>query len=200
LIIVGWAYISLSLGVGQLSLCCENLGDIQRAKELASEALSIATCCLPNDHPRIAFCELVVKRSLSVALQCMFVVSILDISQLPNCHGRAGRTDEAIVGIEQSIDIRKKNLPSTRSDLSASLNKLGLLYHKKGMLEEARKTFEECLSIDKSIVPPQHPDIGTSLYNLGCTYKANDIVRATETLKECLAIRENCLPRHIQVL
>jgi tetratricopeptide (TPR) repeat protein len=88
---------SLAECVGQLSLCCENLGDIQRAKELASEALSIATCCLPNDHPRIAFY----------------------ISQLPNCHGRAGRTDEAIVGIEQSIDIRKKNLPSTRSDLSA---------------------------------------------------------------------------------
>ena len=44
-----------------LSYCCDNLGDIQKAMQLAEEALSIACHCLPNNHPQLAVCESMVK-------------------------------------------------------------------------------------------------------------------------------------------
>ena len=44
-----------------LSTCCTNLGDVQRAMQLAEEALSIACHCLPNNHPHLAICESMVK-------------------------------------------------------------------------------------------------------------------------------------------
>ena len=42
-------------------MCCESLGDVQRAMQLAEEALSIACHCLPNNHPHLAVCESMVK-------------------------------------------------------------------------------------------------------------------------------------------
>ena len=55
--------VCLSLVIRQLSWCCENLGDMQRAKTLAEEALAIVSNCLSSHHPNTALCEFMVKQS-----------------------------------------------------------------------------------------------------------------------------------------
>ena len=58
--------VCLSLVIRLLSWCCHNLGDVQRAKQLAEQALAIASNCLPDSHhPATALCEFMVKRSRS---------------------------------------------------------------------------------------------------------------------------------------
>ena len=57
--------VCLSLVIRRLSWCCEKLGDVERAKELAEQALAIASNCLPDNHPGTALCEFMVKRSRS---------------------------------------------------------------------------------------------------------------------------------------
>ena len=44
-------------------MCYEGQGDVQRAKELAEQALAIASNCLPDNHPDTALCEFMVKQS-----------------------------------------------------------------------------------------------------------------------------------------
>ena len=55
--------VCLSLVIRQLSRCYKGLGDVQRAKELAEQALAIASNCLPDKHPVTAVCEFMVKQS-----------------------------------------------------------------------------------------------------------------------------------------
>jgi tetratricopeptide (TPR) repeat protein len=76
-------------------MCCLHLNNVQRATELANEALAIASHCLPKDHPKTASY----------------------LSQLASCHYNARRLDEAIKVTEQCVRITKQNLPSTRSEL-----------------------------------------------------------------------------------
>ena len=46
-----------SSALRQLSKCCANLGDVQRAIQLCEELVAIACHCLPSSHPHIAVCE-----------------------------------------------------------------------------------------------------------------------------------------------
>ena len=55
--------VCLSLVIRLLSGCCENLGDVERAMQLAEQALAIASNCLPDSHPKTALCEFMVKQS-----------------------------------------------------------------------------------------------------------------------------------------
>ena len=55
--------VCLSLVIRQLSRCCQNLGDMQKAMQLAEQALAIASNCLPDNHPDTALCEFMVKQS-----------------------------------------------------------------------------------------------------------------------------------------
>ena len=55
--------VCLSLVITVLSMCYEGQGDVQRAKELAEQALAIASNCLPDNHPDTALCEFMVKQS-----------------------------------------------------------------------------------------------------------------------------------------
>ena len=57
--------VGLSLVITELSSCCLKLGDVQRAMQLAEEAVAIASNCLPINHPNTALCEFMVKRSRS---------------------------------------------------------------------------------------------------------------------------------------
>ena len=44
------------VGLRQLSECCLNLGDTRKALQLSEESLSVASQCLPANHPHIALC------------------------------------------------------------------------------------------------------------------------------------------------
>jgi tetratricopeptide (TPR) repeat protein len=123
-------------------MCCENLGDIQRALQLAEEALGIVNHCLPMNHPHLA----------------------LYIGQLAACIYSADRPDEAIDLMKQSIDIQRRNLPSTRNELCTSLSNLSVYYLETGMLQEGIMSLEECQAAERSFLPPQHPNIGTSFF------------------------------------
>ena len=50
------------IGVYKLSRCCQIMDDVQRAMELAEEAVAVVSHSFPNDHPDTALCELVIKR------------------------------------------------------------------------------------------------------------------------------------------
>ena len=55
--------VCLSLVIRRLSWCCENLGDVERAMQLAEQASAIAANCLPDNHPKTGLCEFMVKQS-----------------------------------------------------------------------------------------------------------------------------------------
>ena len=55
--------VCLSSVLRRLSRCCQSLGDVHRAMQLAEQALAIAANCLPDNHPETALCEFMVKQS-----------------------------------------------------------------------------------------------------------------------------------------
>lgn len=52
-----YCLVCLPLALLRLSVCCEQLGDLTRSKQLCEESLVVASHCLPVNHADIASCE-----------------------------------------------------------------------------------------------------------------------------------------------
>ena len=115
--------------------------------------------------------------------------------QLGQIHRNKGNYPEAITFYEQSLEIFKKTLPSTHTNLAMSYNNIGEVYRHMGNYPKALSSHEKALSIRQQSLPPNHPDLSMSYNNIGAVYYSMDnYPKALSFYVKDLAIKQQSLP------
>ena len=94
----------------------------------------------------------------------------------------------------ESLSIRRMNLPKNHPDIAESLNSFGVLNAKLGEYELAHSYYEEALNIRKVALGENHPDYAESLNSLGSLNIDLGDYKLAESLQlAALEIRKNSL-------
>jgi len=84
-----------------------------------------------------------------------------------------GRYEEALVEMQEALDLEIKFLGSEHSSLANSYRDIGKLHMLQGKYEEALKMFEKSLEIDTQVLGSNnHPDIVLTKEFMGQVWKA----------------------------
>jgi tetratricopeptide (TPR) repeat protein len=153
-------FVPFTLVLGRLSTCYVDVGNGQRALQLAEEASAIACQCLPSNHPENTQCKLVCIMFYDTNIY-VFVYHI-DMKHLSLCHYSTGNIDKAIDILEPCIEILRQSVPMQRTRLCAALTSLGGYYTSNERFDDAIEVLEECLQATRSFLPPFHIQIGYS--------------------------------------
>ena len=115
--------------------------------------------------------------------------------QLGQIHDDKGNYPQAITFYEQSLDIDKKTLPPTHTNLAASYNNIGIVYREMGDYPKALSYYERALAIRQQSLPPNHPDLAMSYNNIGNVYfSMGDYSKALSYYEKALSIQQQSLP------
>jgi tetratricopeptide (TPR) repeat protein len=106
-----------------------------------------------------------------------------------------GEYNEAIRFYEKSLEIYKKTLPPTHSNLAVSHNNIGNVYFNMGNYSKALSSYEQALEIQQHSLPSNHPDLAMSFNNIGEVYKKmGEHSKALSSYGKALQIWQQSLP------
>src|SRR5207244_2700860 len=98
----------------------------------------------------------------------------------------AGQTDKALQLAEQTLEVRKRNLPPNHLDVLVSMNNLALLYLDQKRTESALHLFEETLDGMKKEYGPMHPERLNTTRNLARAYHSAEQIDKALLLQETI--------------
>ena len=155
------------------------LGDPQAALSL-SDAVGLLTRTLGPDHSR----------------------TLASRNNLANAYESAGRLDEAIDLLEQTLVDRERVLGINHPDTLTSRGNLASTYRSAGRLEQAIDLHKRTLADSERILGPDHPDTLASHNELASTYEsAGRLEQAIPLYERTLADSERILgPDHPRTL
>ncbi|KPQ32593.1 MAG: Tetratricopeptide repeat, partial [Phormidium sp. OSCR] len=105
-----------------------------------------------------------------------------------------GRYQEAILLVQQALEIRETALGESHPDVATSLNNLALLYYSQGNYNAAEPLYRRSLDIRETALGESHPDVATSLSGLALLYHSQGNYNAAEPLfRRALDIQETAL-------
>lgn len=116
-----------------------------------------------------------------------------------------GRATEAVVKLQQSLEIRQKLYPETKypdghTELATSLNNLGVVLQAMGQAEQALRYFQPGLLMTQRLFPDSkypegHADLATSLNNMGGVYQAlGQLEQALPYFRQSQEMRQRLYP------
>ena len=147
------------------------LGDPQAALSL-SDAVGLLTRTLGPDHSR----------------------TLASRNNLANAYESAGRLDEAIDLLEQTLVDRERVLGINHPDTLTSRGNLASTYRSAGRLEQAIPLYERTLADSERILGPDHPRTLIFRSNLAGAYQsAGRLEQAIPLFERTLADRERIL-------
>ena len=147
------------------------LGDPQAALSL-SDAVGLLTRTLGPDHSR----------------------TLASRNNLANAYESAGRLDEAIDLLEQTLVDRERVLGINHPDTLTSRGNLASTYRSAGRLEQAIDLHKRTLADSERILGPDHPDTLASHNELASTYEsAGRLEQAIPLFERTLADSERIL-------
>ena len=112
---------------------------------------------------------------------------------LANVESDRSRFAEAERLLLEVVAIREQAVPDS-SDLAATLNNLGNLYHEMGRLDDAARVHERSLAIKEKVDGPDHYFLSQSLSNLANVYTKQGRYDLAESMhRRALAIKRNAL-------
>jgi non-specific serine/threonine protein kinase/serine/threonine-protein kinase len=119
---------------------------------------------------------------------------------LANVESDRNRHAEAERLLLEAVAIREQAVPDS-SDLAATLNNLGNLYHEMGRLEDAARVHERSLAIKERVDGPDHYFLAQSLSNLANVYTRQKKFDLAESMhRRALAIKRSALePGHPEI-
>jgi tetratricopeptide (TPR) repeat protein len=168
-----------------------NLGELDEARPLLEEALTLRRIALGQEHPDVARglndlgvlyyrqgrypeADSLYRQALAIAERA-FGPDHGDVaSKLNNLAvslSSQGRNDEALPLLERTISIWQEELGPDDMRLARALNNLAEVHREQGTLEEAEALQVRALSIRERVYGPDHPDLAASLHNLANLYR-----------------------------
>jgi len=180
---------SATPGVYRLTLAKieRHLGNLDEARELATEASELLKSALSTDHPdsiradieladiyadegefekSISHLEIVLATQQRVyGLEHPLIAYTLN--NLARAHEGLKKWQNAEELYLKSLEMREKLLGPTHPDVATPLNNLGLLYARRKRLLEAERFLLRALEIREQALPENHPDLVQTLHNLG---------------------------------
>jgi non-specific serine/threonine protein kinase/serine/threonine-protein kinase len=196
----------------------DTIGDVYRSmglyepgRPLLVEALETRRRLLGPDDPAVAetlqhlaTLDRLAGRSADAEAPLREAVRILERSgqtleraralmALANVESDRSRFPEAERLLLEAVAIREQAVPDS-SDLAATLNNLGNLYHEMGRLEDAARVHERSLAIKEKVDGPDHYFLSQSLSNLANVYTKQKRFDLAESMhRRALAIKRNAL-------
>ena len=115
--------------------------------------------------------------------------------QLGRIHQNKGNYQEAITFFEQALEIKKKILPPTDTNLAVTYHNISMVYNKMGDYPKALSSYEKALAIQQQSLPPNHPDLASTYNDIGRVYRnMDDYPKALSFHEKALAIQQQSLP------
>jgi len=203
----------------------DTIGDVYRSmglyepgRPLLTEALETRRKLLGPDDPAVAetlqhlaMLERLAGRSPDAEPQLKEALRILELRGLTLERARAlmamaniesdrSNFAEAERLLLEVVKIREQAMPES-SDLAATLNNLGNLYHDMGRLDDAARTHERSLAIKEKVNGPDHYFLSQSLSNLANVYMEQKQYDKAEPMhRRALAIKRRALePNHPEI-
>ena len=196
----------------------DTIGDVYRSmglydpgRPLLVEALETRRKLLGPDDPAVAetlqhlaTLDRLAGRSADAEAPLREAVRILEKSgqtleraralmALANVESDRSRFAEAERLLLEVVAIREQAVPDS-SDLAATLNNLGNLYHEMGRLDDAARVHERSLAIKEKVDGPDHYFLSQSLSNLANVYTKQGRYDLAESMhRRALAIKRNAL-------
>jgi tetratricopeptide (TPR) repeat protein len=116
------------------------------------------------------------------------------LTNLASVYCAEGLREQAKPLYEQSLSIRKENLPADHPDIASGLNDLAMLYYAEGDYEKVEHLFKASLSILEKSLGTDHFIVAGCLNNLGRLFeKQGRLSEAEPLLLKSLAIKEKVL-------
>ena len=196
----------------------DTIGDVYRSmglyepgRPLLVEALETRRRLLGPDDPavaetlqRLATLDRLAGRSADAEAPLREALRILEktgqtleraraLMALANVESDRSRFTEAERLLLEAVAIREQAVPDS-SDLAATLNNLGNLYHEMGRLDDAARVHERGLAIKEKVDGPDHYFLSQSLSNLANVYTKQKRFDLAESMhRRALAIKRNAL-------
>lgn len=184
-------------------------GNIDKAKEVYSEALTLSKKLLPPSHPQIGMIlnnmaqishDSEAKDMYEEALRILMpgpedhphlATTLYNLALL---HQRLGEYDIAENLLLKAEGIRMRTLPDHHVGIARSHKELALLYVKAGRPEEAMAKYKAALSIMRTSMPEVCPETAFVLSEMGllCAEHLHEPLQAKQLQEEALAIRRKC--------
>jgi tetratricopeptide (TPR) repeat protein len=105
-----------------------------------------------------------------------------------------GRFRDAILKMENVLEMRRKLLGIEHPDVATSLNNLAVLYYSQGRYSEAEPLYQQALEIRRKLLGTEHPDVAQSLHDLAYLYSSQGRYSEAEPLyQQALEMRHKLL-------
>ncbi|XP_062511723.1 tetratricopeptide repeat protein 28-like [Corticium candelabrum] len=155
-------YVALS----SLSKCYLLLNDISKATTVAEEGVSIQRSILDPQHLCVATSTLI----------------------LAECYCFSGDVTNAIINLNQCIEIFRTKLPLAKEGLCKALKGLGICYFGKDMFPESILFLQESIDLYHSLHCEVEINLAEALLCLGMNYaKVGDFANAAEPIRKSLS-------------
>jgi tetratricopeptide (TPR) repeat protein len=107
---------------------------------------------------------------------------------------RAGKSNEAISVVEESLELSEKTLGPDHPATAQALSNLAALYYSMGDYAKAEPLFQRALEIREKALGPDHPDTAITLNSLAVLRSSlGDYAKAEPLFQRALAIDEKAL-------
>ncbi|WP_293071758.1 MULTISPECIES: tetratricopeptide repeat protein [unclassified Moorena] len=78
--------------------------------------------------------------------------------------------DQALLWLEQGLELTRDRLGEEHPDVATSLNNLAVLYYRQGRYCKAEPLYVQALEMKKKLLGTEHPSVAISLNNLALVY------------------------------
>ena len=137
-------HLSVATGYSNLSLICQDLGDLEQAKEFQQSSLAIPLKTLGAEHASVA----------------------TSYSNLASIHQDLHDPEQAKEYQQLALAIKLKKLGADHVSVATSYGNLALIYHDLGDLEMAKVYQQRALGIQLKTLGAEHLAVATSCSNL----------------------------------
>ncbi len=206
----GDAHRLVAESVNNLAAIHLDVGDLQRAEECMQQVLEIRRASLGEEHPRLAqalnnLASIAFRRRdydaaerhmrAAIALYRTIPGVELDglagaLSNLATLLRSRGKTEEALVVAEESLQLHRRRLGSDEHpQVAETLKVLAEIAHTLGRDDEAQRRFAEVVESVRRLYPAGHAKIGEALCNYGTSLNRTRRPTVSEPLlREALEI------------
>jgi tetratricopeptide (TPR) repeat protein len=164
-----------AIGLNDLAMLCESVGDYTRAEELYQRCVAMWERIGPEQPDAAA--------------------AFNNLGVLYQARGEYGKAEPLL---KRALAIGEKTLGPDHPAVARGTNNLGLLYKSVGEYAQAGVFYRKALASQERSLGPEHPDLAKGFNNLGVLYVAmGDLAQGEASYKRALAIRERALgPEH----
>jgi CHAT domain-containing protein/tetratricopeptide (TPR) repeat protein len=156
-----------------------NLGNFDKALEIATEAKEIVKSNLNGDHPNAIQVE----------------------KEFANIYRDEGKFTESAEHLKTVLEMQKKVYGFEHPEIAHTLNNLAQIYECIDMNLEAEELYLSSLDMRKKLLGNRHPDVATPLNNLGLLYAHQKrLIDSEQLLQQALEIREKTLSSNHPIL